>query len=319
MALELKTLSDIHTSIFEKAQLTQTNTEASNLVLRLINENYTDIAQLHRWRWLQSTNSTVVPTVYQTGTITVSNGAATVVGSGVSFTASMVNRKIHLDSENDTYLIASRVSATRIILDASYRGTALSGAAFRIYQDSYKLATDCEELLDVYYYPRGAFSLQPQPITNRQMINMRSSSRFMAGKVKRWTHGNQTTSGTRVLEIWPPADNTVDYRLRYDYIKRVTQLSAATQQPLMPVTYRSAIMWGALSDLFMREGHVQRMNWAQQKKMDKVNEMRKDWEVTDRRPRLMFAHDHFRARRVSPARFDLGTAFDDDTWGNDWD
>lgn len=317
MAIELKTLSDIHASIFEKSQLNSSSSAASNMVIRLINEKYTDIAQLCRWRWLQDTASTVVPAVYRTGSVTVSNASATVVGSGVSFTASMVGRKIHLESENDVYTIATRVSATRVTLDASYRGTAISAGAYRIYRNNYTLPVLCEELIDVYYFPpSGGRQRTLAPVTQRQMLNLRMSSRITEGKAGVWTHGNQTSSGTRVLEVWPPADSA-DYRLRFDYAKKVTSLSAASDQPLMPVTYRSSIMWGALSDLFMREGHVQRMQWAEKNMNQKVNEMRKDWETTDRRPALKFVHTHTRQRSVTPARYDLGSAFDYDTFEDD--
>lgn len=316
MARELKTLSDIHSSVFEKAQLNSSASEASNIILRLINENYIDISQLHRWRWLQASSSTVVPKVYNTGAVTVSNASATVVGNAsVSFTATMVGRKIHFDSESETYQILSRSSATRIILTEAYRGAAISSGAFSIYQDKYNLASDCEELLDVYYYPPSINRAKVlRPITNRQMINHRLTSRVVESRADSFTHGNITSTGTRTVEIWPPADSTNDYRIRYEYIKRITSLSAATQEPFMPITYRSSIMWGTLADIFMREGHTERMRWAEAKKNQKINEMRKDWETTDRRPRLRFAHNNTRRAVVSPARFDLGRAFDTDTW-----
>lgn len=318
MAFELKTLSDIHASVFEKSQLNESSTAASNLVTRLINERYVDISQLCRWRWLQSTSSTVVPAMYNTGSVTISNASATAVGSGVNFTASMVGRKLHLESENDVYTIASRTSATRVILDASYRGTAISGGSFRIYRNNYTLPVDCEELIDVYYFPLNGGRLRTlAPINQRQMLNVRLGTRISQGKAEGFSHGNQTSSGTRVLEIWPPAD-TVDYRIRFDYSKKVTSLSATSDQPLMPVTYRSSIMWGALADLFMREGNTTRMEWAERKMRDKVNEMRKDWETTDRRPTLKYVHTQLRSTRPSGARYDLGgAAFDYDTFEND--
>lgn len=316
MAKELKTLLDIHTSVFEKTQLNQNATEASNMVLRLINENYVDISQLHRWRWLQSSSSTVAPKIYKTGSVTIANAAATVVGSAsVSFTASMVGRKLRLDEGNETYTIASRVSATRITLTASYRGAAVSSGAFRIYQDQYNMASDCEEVMDIYHYdPLLRRARIMEPMDNRMMINYQLGSNLIELKGHHWTHGNPTSSGTRTVIVWPPGDADNDFRLRVEYIKRVTSLSASTDQPLMPITYRSAIMWGAVADLFMREGMEERMKWAEQKKNAKIFEMKQDGEITDRRPRLMFAHNHRRTRLISPGTYDLGKAWETDSW-----
>ncbi len=93
--------------------------------------------------------TTVAP--YETGTVDVTNGSATVTGNGTTWTAAMVGRKIRISGENAYYRIKTFSSATSIILETIYQGTTKTLAlgtnpAYSIYKDEYKLPAD----LDVY-------------------------------------------------------------------------------------------------------------------------------------------------------------------------
>src|SRR3990172_4616784 len=88
--------------------------------------------------------TTVAP--YETGTVTATNGSKTITGSGTTFTAAMVGRKIRVEDENAYYRIAAFVSTTEVTLEAAYQGTRQSGADYSIYKDEYRLPAD----LDVY-------------------------------------------------------------------------------------------------------------------------------------------------------------------------
>lgn len=86
--------------------------------------------------------TTVAP--YETGTVTATNGSKTITGSGTTFTAGMVGRKIRMGSENAYYRIAAFVSTTEVTLEAAYQGTTASGKTFSIYKDEYRLPADCD-------------------------------------------------------------------------------------------------------------------------------------------------------------------------------
>lgn len=315
----LSTFADIHNSVLEKAQISANSVSASNFVNRMINERYEDVVGRYCYRWLESSSSTVVPKVYKAGSVTVANGAATVVGSAtVSFTSSMVGRVIYFDTVNARYEIASRVSATRVLLTASYRGTAISAGAYRVYRDTYKTAIDCEDVIDVFppgRNPYGSKSLKT--FTSRQMLDAQLGRPTLEDFAHFWSHGQTTTSGTRRLIIWPGAHSDQDYRLNYYYNRKVTALTASSQTPIIPERYRSVLMWGALSDVLFREGQDQKAARAEAKFQEKLEELRRDTENTDRRTRLRVAWNFSRERLPSPARYDLGTAWDDDTWRND--
>lgn len=71
---------------------------------------------------------------YVTGTITVTNGAVAVTGSGTTFTPQMAGRYLQVTDGTDGkwYRIATYVSATSITLENFYEGIGGAGKTFRI-------------------------------------------------------------------------------------------------------------------------------------------------------------------------------------------
>lgn len=72
---------------------------------------------------------------YTTGTVTLTQGSANVVGTGTSFSAAMVGRSLRLANGNgdlNYYRIQSYTDATHITLENNFAGTSISGAAYRI-------------------------------------------------------------------------------------------------------------------------------------------------------------------------------------------
>src|SRR3990167_3554288 len=88
--------------------------------------------------------TTVAP--YTTGTASITNGSTAVTGSGTTWTAAMVGRKIRFGSDLPWYRIASRSSDTAIVLENVYQGTTNTAATYEIYKDEYKLPAD----MDIY-------------------------------------------------------------------------------------------------------------------------------------------------------------------------
>lgn len=76
---------------------------------------------------------------YTTGTIAVTNGSANVVGTGTTFVAGDVDRRIVINGV--WYTIATFTDATHIVLSTTYAGTTASGLSYAIYRgwnDKYK-------------------------------------------------------------------------------------------------------------------------------------------------------------------------------------
>jgi len=69
---------------------------------------------------------------YTTGTISLTNGSATVTGSGTTFTAAMVGRYLQPTVDGYWYKISAYTSATSITLEKTFQGTTGSSLAYTI-------------------------------------------------------------------------------------------------------------------------------------------------------------------------------------------
>jgi len=84
------------------------------------------------------------------GTVSVTNGSATVTGTGTAFTAAMVGRKIRIEDDTAYYLIKSRSSDTAIVLgnegglDQPYQGDTDTTAEYSLFKDEYLLRADVD-------------------------------------------------------------------------------------------------------------------------------------------------------------------------------
>jgi hypothetical protein len=75
------------------------------------------------------------PVSYATGTVTVTNGSATVSGSGTAWTSAMVGGNFK-GPDGEFYLISAVPAATTLTLGRVYDGTTASGASYTLYYDT---------------------------------------------------------------------------------------------------------------------------------------------------------------------------------------
>lgn len=76
---------------------------------------------------------------YATGTVTATDGIATVTGATTAWNYKMIGRKISIDSERAYYTIVDVSAADTLILDRVYNGTGGAGLAYNIFENSFDL------------------------------------------------------------------------------------------------------------------------------------------------------------------------------------
>lgn len=70
---------------------------------------------------------------YATGTASLTNGSAAVVGAGTTFTAGMVGKRIRFGVENEFYTVSAYTSATSITLSTNYTGSTGAGKTLYVF------------------------------------------------------------------------------------------------------------------------------------------------------------------------------------------
>lgn len=192
---------------------------------RLCNASVAEICGFNEWPFLWTVDwfQTIAP--YETGTVTMTEASKTVTGSGTTFTAAMVGRKIRIETETAYYLIAAYVSATEITLEQPYTGTTASSLTFSIYKDEYLLRGDVDtqkQLRDsdngVAFFSTSAsefdvshpspsgtgvprlsvFSGRATKTYSTGTVSMTSASRVLTGSSTLWTSVEGLTKGTKL-------------------------------------------------------------------------------------------------------------------------
>lgn len=135
------TFSDIQAQVVAISNVQQ----QTDLVKRSVNVALNRIAEYFEWPfYMVNTGLIVTVAPYTTGTVTAVNGSASIVGVGTTWTSAMVGRKIRIASGQPYYRIKSIDSTTTLTLTTVFQDTSATTAAYNIYKDEYRLASDVD-------------------------------------------------------------------------------------------------------------------------------------------------------------------------------
>lgn len=136
------------TQILDRVLAEIPNAEYPDL-LYVINGAIEMVSSARRWRFYQERYQFDTTIAYSTGTVSLTQGDATVSGSGTTFTSGMVGRKFSISGYPGIYEIESYTSATEIELSRVWASESVSGSEYSIFQNAYSLPSNCRSVLDV--------------------------------------------------------------------------------------------------------------------------------------------------------------------------
>jgi hypothetical protein len=124
------------------------DTSQTALVRQWINQAQDEIQSFFDWPFLitQDWIQTNAEYTTGTGTINVTNGSASISGTGTSWTSAMTGRKFRVTGDNEWYVF-TYVSGTTGTLDRVYEGTTSTTADYTLFQDTYRTRGDVNKLL----------------------------------------------------------------------------------------------------------------------------------------------------------------------------
>lgn len=117
---------------------------AKDAINNVINEIATNI----RFHFLSSNYRFVTNAPYSTGTVAVTNGSATVTGTGTVFTRDFDGRQFSVAGSHDEYTVTF-VTSTSLTLDHPYIGTTAAAATYEITSSEYWLPANFDKILSV--------------------------------------------------------------------------------------------------------------------------------------------------------------------------
>jgi hypothetical protein len=183
------------------------------------------IAERRAWSWLVKQGQFTLYPLYNTGTVTCTQGSATIVGAATSFTSAMAGRQFRLTTITPIYTILSvDVGAQTLTLDQTWGSTTVAGSTFEIYTAYATAPADFNYFLTVW---DPNFNWQLHIDITQKELNTWDAQRSNRGQAYLVAPRDYyTPAGVTVplprFEIWPHV--TSAYVLPFLYISRATDL-----------------------------------------------------------------------------------------------
>ena len=267
--------SDLYTDLQNRVRAQTGVTATENQAKRYINIALHDmhIGFGEKLPWAERTADLTTQDDYTTGTVTITQGSTTLTGSGTAWNTNnafgvanaRVGGKVVINGGQEVYEVSAVGSDTSITLANAFVQADVSGGSYVYFEDEYALASDFLRPLDMQNFDtRGEVEL-----IGRNDFRRRYPRNKVVGKPTVATILDKPFSGNttpvRKVRFWKPPDDF--YVIPYAYVTSdlavgsdgtaKTQLSADTDEPIVPLQYRHVIVLHALK------------NWYRDKRDDK--------------------------------------------------
>lgn len=295
---QVTTFSDLYTDLSNRVRVTTGVTASETQAKRYINIALHDmhIGNQYKFPWCERQSTLITHAPYETGTLSVAAGSTTLTGSGTLWhTANTygvdntrTGGKITIAGGTDVYKIASRASDTSISMATRYVASSdASGVTYRYFEDEYALASDFLRPVDLQLFS-SAFSI---PIISRTEFRARFPRPNVSGRPRvacLFDEGfSSSTTPVRKVAFYPYPDAT--YIIPYAYITSavgvssagadLTSLSSDTDEPIVPLMYRHAIVLHALSHWYRDKKDDARSDQAMAEYVDIVTRIVSDHDI----------------------------------------
>ena len=236
------TFGNIKTELASLLRLDRNKAEEEFLLGQWINVIVQDIHSRNDWYWDEDRE--VVQTVIDktAGTASIVSGGTDVTGASTAFAAADVGKFIQFEDSNNWYKISAYTSSTAITLETAYAGSSdLSAGTYLLRKFFYSLSSSAEKILDIRN------PMRPGRVVSMHFNDFDTLLPDPASTQKAYLYVayGVDSSGNLVITPYPFADEVYNLEVRIN--KRVTDLSADSDEPSIPNKFRSVIIDGAYS------------------------------------------------------------------------
>jgi hypothetical protein len=294
---QLTTFSDLYTDLMNRVRVTTTVTATADQAKRYINIALHDmhLGFDYVFPWCERQGTLLVNAPYSTGTVSIAAGSTTLTGASTLWDTNntygvknmRVGGKVLVAGTTDIYRVSSVASDTSATLSTRYVASSdASATTYTYFEDEYALASDFLRPVDFQLFST-AMNL---PLISHTEWRRKFARPYTQGKPRvccLFDEGfSASTTPVRKVALYPYPDQA--YIIPYSYITNavgvtsagvnVTSLSSDTDEPIVPLRYRHAIIFHALQ------------HWYRDKKDDVRSEQAKA-EYADIMMRIVADHD----------------------------
>lgn len=260
------TFADLYQGLLRRVRVSTGVTATDNQAKHYINVALQDIHLGFDYKlpWCEQNDILRTKAPYSTGTVSISQGSTTVTGSGTAWNtnnafgvANTVSYgKLLISGQDIPYIVGTVASDTSLSIRNAYIGSTVSGSEYRYFEDEYTLAAAFLRPVDYRIFsPAMGISLISRNEFRRRYPVITVSGRPKVGCIIEGFVSGTNFTRNRKLLLYPYPDQ--EYLIPYSYISTVlattsvgsplSALSSDTDEPVMPLRYRHAIIFHALS------------------------------------------------------------------------
>ncbi len=216
----------------------------------------------YKFPWAERTANLLTQAQYTTGTLTATQGYVTITGAGTlwntansfSINNMRVGGKIRIAGSQTPYTIANINSDTSATLSSKFTETTATATTYIYYEDEYALASDFLRPVDMQQFSDvvSIDLVSRTEFRRRYPSNAIPGRPFVACILDSAPVGNTTPVRKVKLHSPPSTAMTIPYTYLTSLLAvssagvGATSLSADTDEPIVPLRYRHAIVFHAL-------------------------------------------------------------------------
>lgn len=326
--------SDIFTMVQNALRQQTSVTATENQAKRAVNVALHDmhIGSGERFPWAERSAILVTQDDYNTGTVTISQGTTALTGTSTAWATAnafsvnnaRVGGKIVINGGSEVYPVTTVTDDTNIVLSSAFTQADVAAGSYVYFEDEYALASDYLRPLDMQFFDQN----RTVELINRREFRMRYPRNKTVGKPLVATIEDKPFSGSttpvRKVRFWKPPDDF--YSLPYNYVTNnlavtvagaeQTQLVNDTDEPIVPLQFRHAIVFHALYHLYRDKRDDTRSQEAKAEYTDLMLRITGDHEIGRTRPQIRprigsYAQGAQRPYSRRGSRYVTGSRFDE--------
>jgi len=331
---QVTTFSDLYTELQNRVRAQTSVTAVETLAKRAINVALHDMHLGFDYKvpWAERRATLRTQDDYSTGTVTATRGSTTVTGSGTlwntanDFSVNNVraNGKIIINGSRTPYTVQSVTNDTTLVLTTAYTEATATAAGYVYFEDEYDLASDFLRPIDLQSFSDSmSIDLISRSEARRRYPNNTVPGNSKVACIVDLGFSSSTTPVRRVRLFPPPSQFVL---IPYSYITSnlavssagagATNLSADSDEPIVPLRYRYAIVLHALYNWYRDRKDDTRSQEAKAEYTDIMTRLSMDQEDGAPRPQLRPRVSGYVRSAKKPysgsrgGRFDTGNRFD---------
>ena len=211
-----------------------------------ISDRYGEILAELPWSRLDAMSVLQTSAPYETGTVAVTEGSASITLTSGTWTTDMTGRAFRVAGRDEYYEFVY-VTATTGTLDRVYEGDDDTAASYKIWQSIYPLPADCRHLGDDAF---ATTSLGPLRRLSRAELNVSAPTRAAYGTPDVWTSymDDGSTPPRMQIELYPIPDEAVG--IPFEYVAEASVPGAASTSFLPWVEPATALVEGVIAKIY---------------------------------------------------------------------